>query len=158
MTDLEAYQLAVEVVAAQAQACLPPTLDQSELEACVRKGQLAASWQPLMPYPQGATVIPTASNGHLYVCTVAGTSGDIEPAWNQFAGTTTTDGTVTWTESGLEHGFYDTNQATFEAWLLKCAKATALVQNSSAGQSQASQQVFQHCRQMASYWEPAHVA
>jgi hypothetical protein len=158
MTDSEAFQIAVEVVALQAQACLPPTLEQAELEACVRKCQLAASWQPLAPYPQGATVIPTASNGHFYTCTVAGTSGDIEPAWNQFAGTTTVDGTVTWTESGLERGFYDTDQATFEAWDLKCGKATPLVQNSSAGQSQASQQVFTNCTRMAARWSPYRVS
>jgi hypothetical protein len=154
MTDSEAFQIAVEIVSVQAQACLPPTLDQGELEAFVRKNQIAASWQPNTFYPQGATVIPTISNGHLYVCTVAGTSDVTEPAWNQMAGTTTTDGTVTWTENGLERGFFDTDRATFDAWNAKCGKATPLVQNSSAGQSQASQQVFSNCTRMAARWSP----
>jgi hypothetical protein len=98
MTD-SAFQVAVEIVAVQAEACLPPELSTGELEAIVKRN-----------------------------------------------------------EAGLEQGFFDTDQATFDAWLAKTGKATALIQNSSAGQSQASQQVFQHCRQMASYWEPARVA
>jgi hypothetical protein len=158
MTDIEAFQIAVEIVSSQAEACLPPELSQGELEALVTKSQRAGSWLPSTFYPQGATVIPTISNGHLYTCTVAGTSGASEPAWNQFAGTTTIDGTVTWTESGLEKGFFDTDQATADAWLAKCGKATVLVQNSSAGQSLASQQLFTHCQRMASYWEPFHAA
>jgi hypothetical protein len=158
MTDIEAFQIAVEIVASQAEACLPPELSQGELEALVMRSQRAATWQASTYYPQAATVIPTTSNGHLYTCTVAGTSDVTEPAFNQMAGTTTTDGTVTWTESGLEKGFFDTDQATADAWLAKCGKATVLVQNSSAGQSLASQQLFTHCQRMASYWEPFHAA
>ena len=158
MTESEAFQIAVEIVAVQAEACLPPTLSTAELEGFVRKSQKAASWLADTYYPQGATVIPSTSNGHLYTCTVAGTSGATEPAFNQFAGTTTSDGSVTWTESGLEHGFYDTDRATFDAWLAKAGKATPLVQNSSAGQSQASQQLFQQCSKMAARWEPTKVS
>ena len=154
MTDTEAFQIAVEIVSVQAEACLPPTLSTSELEGVRCEEPEGRELASLTYYPQGATVIPSTSNGHLYTCTVAGTSDVTEPAFNQMAGTTTTDGTVTWTESGLESGFYDTDQATFDAWLAKAGKASALVQNSSAGQSQASQMVFIHCRQMASYWEP----
>jgi len=158
MTDSEAFQMAVEIVSVQAQACLPPELSTGELEAVIRKSQVAASWQPDTVYGQGATVVPTVSNGHLYTCTVAGTSGATEPAFNQFAGTTTTDGTVTWMEAGLEKGFFDLDQATSDAWLLKAGKASPLVQNSSAGQSLASQQLFTHCNQMARYWEPTKVS
>ena len=158
MTDTEAFQIAVEVVSVQAEACLPPTLSTAELEGFVSKSQKAASWQASTYYPQGATVIPSTSNGHLYTSTVAGTSDVTEPAFNQMAGTTTVDGSVTWTESGLESGFYDTDQATFDAWLAKAGKASALVQNSSAGQSLASQQLFSHCNQMARYWEPTKVS
>jgi hypothetical protein len=98
MTD-SAFQVAVEIVAVQAEACLPPELSTGELETIVKRN-----------------------------------------------------------EAGLGQGLFDTDQATFDAWLAKCAKATPLVQNSSAGQSQASQLVFTHCRQMASYWQPARVS
>ncbi len=69
-----------------------------------------------------------------------------------------TDGTVTWQASGIIHGLYDLAQATADGWLLKCAKATTLVQSSSAGQSTALQQVFEHCQRMAAHWQPYEVA
>jgi hypothetical protein len=158
MTDSEAFQIAVEIVAIQARACEPPELSTGELELVVRKSQLAQSWQASTAYPQGAVVLPLTSNGHRYQCAVAGTSGDVEPDWNQFAGTSTTDGTVTWLEAGLARGYFDTDQATFEAWFLKTGKAAALVQQSSAGQAYAMQQLTTHCRQMAADWEPTRVA
>jgi hypothetical protein len=158
MTESEAFQKAVELVAVQACACDPPELSTAELEGVVLKSQLAATWVANTYYPQGASVIPSTSNGHLYTCTVAGTSGATEPAFNQFAGTTTTDGTVTWTEAGLERGLYDLDEATSAAWELKKGKATPLVQNSSAGQSLASQQLFTHCRQQQADWSPYKVS
>ena len=158
MTESEAFQKAVEVVATQACACDPPELSTAELEGVLRRSQIGATWQPDTVYGQGAQVIPSVPNGHLYQCIVAGTSGASEPAFNQFAGTTTTDNTVTWLEAGLERGYFDLDQATSDAWLLKAGKAAPLVQNSSAGQSLASQQLFTHCNQMARYWEPTKVS
>jgi len=46
-------------------------------------------------------VLPTTSDTHFYICTVAGTTGATEPTWSKTTGTTTTDNTVTWTEAGL---------------------------------------------------------
>ena len=42
-------------------------------------------------------VRPTTRNGHLYECTVAGTSDVSEPVWPTVDGDTVVDGTVTWT-------------------------------------------------------------
>ena|SRR6476620_1051523 len=158
MTDSEAFQKAVEIVAVQACACDPPELSQGELEGVVKDAQIATTWKPDTAYGQGDQVVPTIPNGHLYQCTVAGTSGSTEPAWNQFFGTTTTDNTVTWLEAGLVKGYFDLDRATSNAWMLKAGKAAPLVQNSSAGQSLASQQLFTHCRQMARDWEPTEVS
>ena len=44
----------------------------------------------------GSLVKPTTPNNCYFLCTVAGTSGGSEPAWNTTIGATTTDGTVTW--------------------------------------------------------------
>jgi hypothetical protein len=67
-------------------------------------------WQASHTYASGSYVVPTnnigtASNpnptlaNHYYSCT-GGTSGANEPAWPVTAGSTVTDGTVTWTEAG----------------------------------------------------------
>jgi len=39
-------------------------------------------------------------NGHAYKCTTTGVCGATEPIWNTGSGSTTTDGTVVWTEIG----------------------------------------------------------
>ncbi len=44
----------------------------------------------------GSVVRPTTENGRHFKCTVAGTSGGSEPAWDTTIGNTTVDGSVTW--------------------------------------------------------------
>jgi hypothetical protein len=56
-------------------------------------------WTATTAYSVGDTVLPATPNGHIYKCTTAGTSGSSAPGtWNTGAGSTTTDGTVVWTE------------------------------------------------------------
>src|SRR5205807_2667273 len=58
-------------------------------------------WKANTVYQAGEVVTPnngTTGNGHLYVCTVAGTSGATQPAFPISDGSTVTDGTVTWKE------------------------------------------------------------
>jgi hypothetical protein len=45
---------------------------------------------------EGVTV--AVGNGHLYICTVAGKTGQVQPAWPLTEGGTVIDGTVTWKE------------------------------------------------------------
>ncbi len=45
---------------------------------------------------------PTTPNGHWYKVTTAGTTGSSEPSWNTGSGSTTSDGTVTFTEIGTD--------------------------------------------------------
>lgn len=59
----------------------------------------AAAWAVATAYALNAVVRPTTANGHLYKCTVAGTSdGSTQPTWPTSAGSTVTDGSVTWKE------------------------------------------------------------
>ena len=46
----------------------------------------------------GQTTVPATSNGRMYRCTTAGTTGAGEPTWGTVSGGTTTDGTCVWTE------------------------------------------------------------
>lgn len=57
-----------------------------------------SAWQASTAYALGAIVTPAAGNGHLYICTVAGTSGAAEPTFPITSSGTVTDNTVTWKE------------------------------------------------------------
>jgi hypothetical protein len=61
---------------------------------------LGAAWITSTSYLAGEYVQPTATggNGHLYRCTVAGTTASAEPAWPLTENATVTDGGVTWEE------------------------------------------------------------
>src|ERR1700678_1772681 len=61
---------------------------------------LGAAWITSTSYLAGEYVQPTATggNGHLYRCTVAGTTAAAEPAWPLAENATVTDGGVTWEE------------------------------------------------------------
>ncbi len=60
-------------------------------------------WAANTAYTVGQTIVPSVSgNGHLYVCTQAGTSGASAPTWPTGAGQTVNDGTVVWTEATTE--------------------------------------------------------
>ena len=66
---------------------------------------LRYKWQPTINYRIGAIVTPKTipdnpNGGHYYKCTTAGTSGATEPSWPTANGSTVTDGSVIWTESG----------------------------------------------------------
>jgi hypothetical protein len=60
----------------------------------------ATTWVTLTAQAVGDIVRPTAGNGHLYRCIVAGTTAAGQPTWPTVSGQTVTDGTVTWAEIG----------------------------------------------------------
>ena len=49
-------------------------------------------------YSYGDLVAPSTLNDHVYKCTTPGTSGASPPTWNTGTGSTTSDGSVVWTE------------------------------------------------------------
>lgn len=56
----------------------------------------ASTWAASTAYAVGDVVFPTSSNGFVYECVTAGTSGSSEPTWPTTLGQQVTDGTVTW--------------------------------------------------------------
>ncbi len=73
-----------------------------KLDPPVWKGLTDYSVRPAGDAGLGAVVKPTWAAGRQFRCSVAGTSGDIEPAWDTTLGATNVDGSVTWiTEEGL---------------------------------------------------------
>lgn len=69
-------------------------------------------WQPSTFYNVGQEVQPTTGNGYYFVCSVSGTSGSVEPAWNTTA--STLDGSATW-DVGSEFWYAWENYAPFIA-------------------------------------------
>ncbi len=63
----------------------------------------AKQWKANTAYALNDIVIPTEYNGRYYRCTVAGTSGATEPAWQKTLTQTQADGTATWRCEGYEH-------------------------------------------------------
>src|SRR3984957_3543048 len=59
---------------------------------------LGAAWLASTAYLVGEYVQPTAGNGHLYRCTVAGATTATEPTWPLTENATVADGSVTWEE------------------------------------------------------------
>jgi hypothetical protein len=53
-------------------------------------------WHAREPYTLGEEVQPAPSNGFVYRCTTAGTTGATHPTWPTTLGGTVTDGTVHW--------------------------------------------------------------
>jgi hypothetical protein len=53
-------------------------------------------WAAGTTYTVNEMVIPTAANGYLYKCIVAGTTSSAEPTWGTTIDGNTTDNTVTW--------------------------------------------------------------
>jgi hypothetical protein len=60
--------------------------------------------QATTAYALGDVVVPSAPNGHVYEATVAGTTGAGAVTWPTTEGATVVDGTVTWTEAGVDTG------------------------------------------------------
>lgn len=70
----------------------------------ITEGGRTRQWTGTTSYNVGDVVRPRAGNGHVYECTVAGSSVSGEPSWPTASGATVTDGSVTWQEDGPMQG------------------------------------------------------
>jgi len=72
------------------------------------------SWAASTAYNVGQTIAPSSANGHIYQCTVAGTSGAAPPSTWPTDGSTFTDGGVTWQDMGTQTTI-NTTSLTFDS-------------------------------------------
>ncbi len=73
-----------------------------------------ANWAASTAYTVGQSISPSSANGHIYQCTVAGTSGTTAPSTWPTDGSTFTDGGVTWQDMGTQTTI-DTTTLTFDS-------------------------------------------
>ncbi len=72
------------------------------------------TWAALTAYSVGQTISPPSANGHIYQCTVGGTSGANPPSTWPTDGSSFTDGGVTWQDMGTQTTI-DTTALTFNS-------------------------------------------
>lgn len=76
----------------------------------------ATQWAVATAYAVNDIVRPTAGNGHVYMCIVAGTShASVQPTWPTVARQTVVDNTVTWAEIGGGINQYDAADASWSS-------------------------------------------
>lgn len=84
----------------------------------------ATAWVTATAYQLGDIIRKVSTNGHIYMCVVAGTSGGAEPTWTTTRGATQpTDGGVTWIECGRGFLQFDANDPTWNPATFTCRKA-----------------------------------
>lgn len=166
MNEAEARQRLSDLVA----ATVFPTLSADQLNRLLRQARRIDNdnylpsnepeWLPEFEYGEGYSVTPTAPNGHIYVVTVAGTSGTTEPTWPTGSEETVTQDGVEYTEFGasLWTPTYDFYRAAAEGWDIKAG----MVSNRHAFASNQGQynpeQLFQHCQEMARMYRNRSIA
>jgi hypothetical protein len=138
-----------------AQPDTEPKLDDPELNAILNRVQRASFWEPSKAFVYGAVILPVTKNGHRYRVLEGGTTGTTEPTWPKRNGAAITDGTVRWEEAGADFdNVFDVRAAAHEAWMMKAAKASVLIDRD----RQMYSQITEHCRQMAERFGPVKFA
>lgn len=92
-------------------------------------------WAAATAYVVGDVVKPLVSNGHLYRCVVAGTSGGSAPSWSTVHGQTTTDNTATWVEIGTNIVTFDCDDPSWAASTITARYAVVYKSTGVAGTS-----------------------
>lgn len=112
-----------------------PTLSTTEIDQLLALARRvdrygSAPYQPRVAsssYAVGDYAVPEPRNGHLYKATTAGTTGSGTPIWPTTSSATVTDGSVVWTEAGVDAWVpsYNLDAAIAEGWRWKAGKVAA---------------------------------
>lgn len=110
-------------------------------------------WAPATVYALDDIVIPRTRDGRVYRATTGGTSGTTEPVWTPTG--TIADGTAVWeaTTGVVWQPTYDIYAAAAEGWRWKAARTSDVTQFATQGDSYNADQVYQHCLEMAKYYD-----
>lgn len=162
MIETEAIARLSDLVAAS----VFPTLDAGQLSRLIRDARRVddagwlpswdTEWAPATAYAVDEVIVPTVRNGHVYIITVGGTSGAVEPVWPTTPeGVVTLDG-VTYQEVSsyltVWGGAYDLNRAAAAGWRIKAASVSNRHDFGSNQGNYNPSQVFDHCMKMAEHY------
>src|SRR6185436_15769925 len=92
-------------------------------------------WAASTAYVVGDVVKPLVSNGHLYRCVVAGTSGGSAPSWTTVHGQVTVDNTATWVEIGTNIVTFDCDDPSWAASTITARYGVVYKSTGTAGTS-----------------------
>ncbi len=129
MTDQEHKLEASEQIRLLADMACPPDIE-DQLIWILERARLATTWAAGTVYRHGQVVRPTTDNGWWYTCAMGGTSAATEPIWGICYGQrnwSTWDGSLIWRAIPAQPNIYDIRAAVHEAFMLKAAKASHLV-------------------------------
>jgi hypothetical protein len=160
LTEEDALRRLSRMVAAE----IEPRLDENELKDLLADARRYESWGAESSVGVGDKIAPTARNGRLYRCALAGTTGTTEPVWvscgtTYYSGYLFTDGTARWEDAGpLPPQAWDLNAAAEAGWKRKAALASEMVTTGSGPDRLALEQVYDHCLKMAARFGPVFVS
>lgn len=151
-----------------------PVLNDAELATLLLDRQRVAVWTPNTRFVVGDRAVPSVPNGKAYRVAVnpyglwgpeagGGTSGSVEPAWQGatdwprlgLPGIADGDDGLFWAEDGPEPSCYwDLRGAAYDAWMLKCAKATPKFNTAADRATFYQSQVYLQCEKQAAKYKP----
>src|SRR5678816_1113838 len=152
MTDSEARARARDLVMQYGDTDCTPVIDDCDVDAIVARRQLASTWLAGQAYNIGDVIQPTVRTGSWYICTVGGISSATEPFWSRHSGWHTSDGNdLRWQECGPDRNgqIFDWRGACHDVWMLKAAKASALVTQSVGSSKIDASALHEQCRARA---------
>jgi len=138
-----------------------PELDSNALGELIDEHKRFGSWTASTNYVVGDQIVPTNPNGRVYNCTIAGTSGTIEPNFPQInyaVGQNFQDGVVpadeyplTWRDAGFtQQEIYDVRAAAREGWMRKASIAANLLNTDDGATKVDLNKLIEHCHSQAS--------
>lgn len=91
------------------------------------------AWAATTAYAVGQVVRPSATNGYIYRCAVAGTTGSTPPTWPTVFGQDVTDGSVTWVNCGSSITVFTALAQTFTAASGTLSPTCAVIYDAQSG-------------------------
>jgi hypothetical protein len=137
-----------------------PELDSNALGELIDEHKRYSTWTASTQYYVGDQIVGLSPNGRVYQCTIAGTSGTVEPNFPQIGyavGQNFNDGVVpadefplTWRDSGfVQQEIYDVRASAREGWMRKASIAANLLNTDDGATKVDLNRLIENCHAQA---------